>query len=267
MLLCAAAVTGAAPWVPRCVYAQSTLSDRGPVGTGEAVSTAMSGPLIDDMPHMRTTKLRPPAPGDSARAAAILAALRPALAPYADYHHALADGYRIFAPAVPQHVYHFTSRRRAFWSAIHFNPAEPSSLLYEKTSGSTYRLVGAMYTAPRRASLGDLDARVPLSMATWHRHTNWCVPRRGGAASYMAKGPDGRPLFGGRGSITTRAACRSAGGRFFAEPFGWMVHVYPFATDPAQVWGAGDMHDMHDMHDTSYELWSPGRTWVYTFRD
>lgn len=119
-------------------------------------------------------------------------------------------------------------------------------MLYERTGDSTYRLVGAIYTAPRRASLEQLNARVPLSVAQWHVHTNWCLPPHPGKmTSYTARGPDGKPLFGVRGTITTRAACEAAGGRFIPQVFGWMLHIYPFATDPAQIW-AGDMHEDSD---------------------
>jgi hypothetical protein len=205
--------------------------------TGDSVSTAMSGEMAESA-HMRMTALVPPAAGDSERAAAIVATLRQALEPYADYHRALADGYRIFAPRIPQRVYHFSSFRRGLFSVVHFDPSRPSSLLYERTGDSTYRLVGAMYTAPRGASLADLNARIPLSVAQWHLHTNLCLPRRNAQGQFNARGPDGRALFGVHGSITTEAACTAAGGRFFPQVFGWMVHVHPFATDPGQVWGA-----------------------------
>jgi hypothetical protein len=207
----------------------------------DAVSAAMSGGL-KEMAHMRMTTLAPSKPGDSARAAAIVSTLRQALEPYTDYHRALDDGFRIFAPQVKQRVYHFSNRRLGLMSVIRFDPAQPTSLLYEKTGDSAYRLVGAMYTAPRRSSLTKLDGRVPLSVAQWHLHTNWCLPDGDPRARYGERGPDGRPLFGGQGSITTQAACTAAGGRFLPEVFGWMVHVYPFAADPADVWGAGEMH-------------------------
>jgi hypothetical protein len=34
-----------------------------------------------------------------------------------------------------------------------------------------------MYIAPRRFGPDRLDARVPLSIARWHRHVRWCVPK------------------------------------------------------------------------------------------
>jgi hypothetical protein len=212
-------------------------------GAMASMSMAMDGGLMN-APHMRMTALTRPQPGDSARAAAVLVALRAALVPYADYHRALADGFRIFAPRVPQHVYHFSSPMRGLAAMIHFDPAAPSSLLYEKTGDSSYKLVGAMYTSPKWASLSDLDERVPLSFAQWHLHTNWCLPKLRDGARLGERGPDGRQLFGGRGSITTKEACDAANGRFFKQPLGWMVHVYPSATNPAEIWGRDAMHEM-----------------------
>jgi hypothetical protein len=246
------------PWVPAAVAAQATpvasaTAQRSRADTAmddadmAAAGTSMAGPLMETA-HMRMTVLRRPATGDSAAQASVLAALRAGLAPYADYHRALADGFRIFAPHVPQHVYHFTSWRRSILAAIRFDASKPTSLLYEKTSDSSYRLVGAMYTAPRGTSLADLDARVPLSAAQWHVHTNWCIPRRGEMARVAERGRDGRPQFGGQGTITTESACAAAGGRFYPQIFGWMVHVYPFATDPAEIWGRDAMHDMEHGH-------------------
>lgn len=79
-----------------------------------------------------------------------------------------------------------------------------------------------MYTMPKRASEDQLNARVPLSMATWHLHTNLCMPPRDQrkTADYTK--------FGLHGSITTQDACDAAGGKFHPVIFGWMVHVYPY---------------------------------------
>jgi hypothetical protein len=215
------------------------------------VLAASASAQTEDMPHMRMTVRTAPVAGDSARAAAVAAAARASLAPYADYHRALADGFRIFAPNVRQRVYHFSSWRRAALAAVHFDPAQPTSLLYERTGDSTYRLVGAMYTAPRRSSLAELNARVPVSVAQWHLHTNWCLPPRDSAGNRLReRGSDGRPLFGAQGSITTEAACRAAGGRFHPQLFGWMVHVHPLASDPAELWGPEDMSHMSGMSES-----------------
>jgi hypothetical protein len=242
----AAPAAPAASAVPQRPHADTAMVDADMASAG----TSMAGPLMETA-HMRMTVLRPPARGDSAAEAGVLAALRASLAPYADYHRALADGFRIFAPQVPQHVYHFTSWRRSILAGIRFDASRPTSLLYEKTGDSSYRLVGAMYTAPRGTSLSDLDGRVPLSAAQWHVHTNWCVPRRGEMARFAERARDGRPQFGGQGTITTESACAAAGGRFYPQIFGWMVHVYPFATDPAVIWGRDAMHDMEHGHGAS----------------
>jgi hypothetical protein len=143
---------------------------------------------------------------------------------------ALAEGYKIFMPNLPQAVYHFTNYWNGFLEGFTFDPARPTSLLYKKTKDG-YELVGAMYTAPRSATLEQLDERVPLGIASWHVHTNLCVPRQGQSAhADWTK-------FGLTGSISTPEACSEAGGRFYPQIFGWMVHVYPFETSRAKVWG------------------------------
>jgi hypothetical protein len=205
--------------------------------------TADHGPLLEG-PHMRMTALAKSQPGDSARAAAVLTALRTSVIRYADYHTALGDGFRIFAPRVPQHIYHFTSWRRGFGAIWHFDPAAPTSLLYEKTGDSSYRLVGAMYTAPRTASLESLNDRIPLSIAQWHVHTNICVPRARDRARWAERDSTGRPVFGPGGSIATESACNAANGRFIPQIYGWMIHVYPNASDWPAIWGRGDGHGM-----------------------
>jgi hypothetical protein len=194
--------------------------------------------------HMTMTVLRPVQPGDQDRAATVLAAARQFADNYKDYRKALADGYEIFHPEIPQHVYHFTNNKAAIETTLRFDPAKPTSLLYEKT-GSGYKLVGVMYTAPFRASETELDRRVPLSIAQWHVHSNFCLPPAGSRADLLSK--DGK--FGMNGSISTPEACHEAGGTFIPHVFGWMVHVYPFETDPAKIWATGD-DDEHGMqHD------------------
>jgi hypothetical protein len=195
-----------------------------------------------DMNHMRMTAHQPAAPGDSARAAQVLATLRTSLAPYQDYHKALADGYRIFLPRIQQPVYHFTNRAITRAGVKTFDPAHPGSLLYEKTSDSTYKLVGAMYIAAKAATPDDLNARLPLSIATWHAHTNFCVPQPLLSKALWAKRDStGKRLFGFRGSIATADACAAASGKFHPQVFGWMVHVYPFAPTWAEVWATDEV--------------------------
>jgi hypothetical protein len=194
-------------------------------------------------PHMRMTASRPATAADSARARALTDTLRRALAKYKDVKVAEADGYRQFAPQVKnQHVYHFTRNRAAIKAAFTFDASDPTSLLYTKAPNGTFTLVGAMYTAPRRASEDDLDARVPLSIAHWHEHVNICIPRRGDAARWKEM-RDGKLLFGPSGLIATREECDENDGRWFDHLFGWMVHANVFAgTDLATVWGDDHAH-------------------------
>src|SRR5438094_9826042 len=73
-----------------------------------AAEHAMAGMVSNEDLHMRLTPLRSPAPGDSTRAAEILAVMRRELARYRDTHAAEADGFRNFIPAAAAPVQHFT---------------------------------------------------------------------------------------------------------------------------------------------------------------
>jgi hypothetical protein len=192
--------------------------------------------------HMYMTALRPMQPGDQQKADAVAAAAKQAMAPYQDYKKALADGYEIFLPNVPQHIYHFTKHAYGFEAAFRFDPSKPTSLLYKKTPDGGYKLVGAMYTDRVRASEDELNERIPLSIARWHQHINFCKAPPDKKAEYF--GPDAK--YGLLGSITTEEACTAAGGTFYPHIFGWMVHVYPYETDPAKVWSVDDDDQDHD---------------------
>src|ERR1039457_3497355 len=76
-------------------------------------------------PHMYMTALRPASPQDWAKADMIARQLREAIEKYKDYHVALADGFRIFMPNLPQPEYHFTSYENAFVESFTFDPARP----------------------------------------------------------------------------------------------------------------------------------------------
>jgi hypothetical protein len=190
----------------------------------------MSDMHMEMGPHMRMTDLRKPSPGDEARAEKILETLRPALEQYKDYHKALDDGFQIFHPELPLEHYHFTNYRYAAEAQFVFNPAHPTSLLYKKV-GDGYQLEGAMYTAPKRFTEEQLNERVPLSVARWHEHVNFCLPPKGERIT-LANWKE----FGLKGSIATEDACDAAGGRWIPLVFNWMVHVYPFETDPSKIW-------------------------------
>lgn len=208
---------------------------------GAAAHEAMAGRMVEGA-HMRMTPVRAATHADSARALAIADTLRRALAKYADPASAERDGFRLFAPNVKnQKVFHYTKWANALGEAFRFNPAKPTSILYRKDSTGGMKIVGAMYTMPKRTKVEDLDRRIPLSLAQWHLHANLCVPRKGEERRY-AETQDGKPLFGIAGSIATKEACDAAGGRFTPVLFGWMVHANVFeGTDLKSVWG----HDEH----------------------
>jgi hypothetical protein len=200
------------------------------------VMSSMEGHM-DMGPHMKMTALRPPKPGDAERAQQIVEAARKASEKYLDYHTALADGFKIFHPEVPQKMYHFTNYGFGMEAAFHFNPEHPTSLLYEK-HGDDYKLIGVMYTAPKRLTEDQLDERVPLSVAQWHEHVNFCRPPADKRMEMLSP----HPQFGLRGSINTQEACDAAGGTFLPVVFNWMVHVYPFEKDQANIWSVERQH-------------------------
>ncbi len=203
--------------------------------------------------HMHMSSVRPVGPGDQARAQAIVEAARKAMEPYRDYKKALADGYVIFHENLPQPQYHFTNYANARIAQRGFDASRPTSLLYKKNAGGGYTLVGAMYTAPVNASEDELNRRIPLSIAHWHQHVNFCIgPAGTPPREYFGK----QAKFGLMGSITTEDACRAAGGTFRPHVFGWMVHVYPYESDPAKIWSTGD--DDHG-HDNMDHMASPGK--------
>jgi len=192
---------------------------------------SMEGHHMDMGPHMKMTDLRAMQPGDQEKADEVVKAARAVVEKYKDYRVALADGYKIFLPNVPQKVYHFSN----FWYSMQardsFDPSKPPSLLYEK-DGDGYKIVGVMYTARKDATEDELNARIPLSIAQWHAHVNFCVA----PWSQRAEGMQPNPKFGAAGSIATKDACDAAGGRFLPQVFGWMVHVYPMEKTQAEIW-------------------------------
>jgi hypothetical protein len=210
-------------------------ADNDPDASTHAMSS-MEGHM-DMGPHMTMTALRPPKPGDSDRAQQVVEAARKVSEKYMDYRVALADGFKIFHPEIAQKMYHFTNYSYAWEAAFSFNPEHPTSLLYEK-HGEDYKLIGVMYTAPKRFSEDDLNLRIPLSIAQWHEHTNFCAAPPERKKEYLAP----HPQFGLRGSITTEEDCTAAGGTFHPVIFNWMVHVYPFEKDQASIWSVNRQH-------------------------
>jgi hypothetical protein len=212
-----------------------------------AHETEMSGGMAHMSGHMYMTTLRPKQPGDQAKADAIVVAAKAAMAPYDDYHRALADGFQIFLPNLPQSQYHFTKAENGLAARSHFDPLKPTSLLYRKTPDGGYKLIGVMYTDRVNATEDEINGRIPLSIARWHQHVNFCKAPAGQKAAYF--GPNAK--FGLLGSIHTQEACDAAGGVFLPHVFGWMVHVYPYEADPGKIWSVDDDDKGHDNMDHS----------------
>lgn len=200
---------------------------------------AMSGDMDENMmKHMQLTPARPATHDDTVRAMRLAAELKQAIAKYADTAAAVADGYKMFLPNVKQQkVYHFTNYGRAFMEAFRFDPAKPTSILYSRGADGTLKLVGAMYTMPKNASLDRLNERVPLGVARWHKHVNWCLPKKGAEARYLER-RNGQPVFGPESPVATKAECDAVGGDFHANLFGWMIHANVVeGHDLASIWG------------------------------
>jgi hypothetical protein len=203
---------------------------------------SMEGHHMDMGPHMKMTSPRKMEPGDQAKADQIVQEARAAVEKYKDYKVALGDGFRIFLPNVPQKQYHFTNYRYAWQARNHFDPSHPTSLLYEK-DGDGYKLIGLMYTAKKDTGEDELNSRVPLSIAQWHAHVNLCMPPRDRRQEALL--PNAK--FGLRGSIATKEECDAAGGKFYPQVFGWMVHVYPFEQKAENIWSVErQIHDHMD---------------------
>src|SRR5260370_24629322 len=172
--------------------------------------------------------------------------------------------------SVPQDVYHFSNRELTAAEYMgDFDLARPGSLLYEKKHFGVYKLVGAMSDAPADDTPEQLDALIPLSLSHWHAHTNICLPNgvteadvmNGNVAARMrpdissaARAPTefGRGSGAGNaermrvgyladprvvfiGTISNQVDCEAADGNFHKQIFGWMIHVYPFASEDLKV--------------------------------
>lgn len=197
-------------------------------------------------PQMLLTSPLLPAPGDAGYVRALGERVRAAIAPYHDVKRAERDGYRGFGDDPGAGIVHYVNGWRSFREGARLNPEKPGALLYLRDDTGpepTYELVGAMFTAKDTASVDELNARVPLSQATWHLHTNICTPRPiWSAKKWARKTADGRPLYGAGSPTDTRAECDAARGKFHDRIFGWMVHVYPFRKDPATWWQEDARH-------------------------
>jgi hypothetical protein len=211
--------------VTKAATCQSSIS----IGSSTTSSTSSSQPVaprhMNMGPHMKMTSFRPVTQTDMARINAIVQNAHVCFDKYRDYHLALQDGYRIFAPNVPQDIYHFVSVQNFSEAQTKFDLAHPSALLYKKV-GNSYQFVGVMYSAPAEITEDQLNARIPLSVAPWHLHVNICLPA-GDAGQTLF---NANSLFGLAGTITTKAQCSKIGGTFYASMYGWMVHIPLFGS-------------------------------------
>jgi hypothetical protein len=189
--------------------------------------------------HMQMSLKGKPQSGDERRAQRIVAAARGVVAHYSDVNTALRDGYRPFYPTgkLGEEV-HYTNYRYNRMEQGRVNYDRPGSILYQRTPEGM-KAVGVMYTAPRDSTPEHLNAVAPLSIATWHRHVDFCGGPRGLPLEEQA-GPHAQ--FGPQGSIHTEEACKEAHGLWIPVVFGWMTHVYPNAKSPDSVWAGMDMH-------------------------
>ncbi|MGA7414211.1 MAG: hypothetical protein WBW33_27315, partial [Bryobacteraceae bacterium] len=146
------------------------------------------------------------------------------------------DGYIVANPKVKQAQYHFTKEANNQEAGVHFDPAKPTALLYRRTPHEQYKLEGVMYTASLQATEDELNARIPLSIARWHAHVNFC----GAPADRVKEYFGAHPKFGMFGSIHTKEACDAAGGDFLPHVFPWMIHVFPYETDFKGIFSMND---------------------------
>ena len=188
--------------------------------------------------HMQMSMKGEPQPGDEQRAAEIVAAARGVVAHYSDVNTALADGYEPFHPTgkMGEEV-HYTNHRLARLEQRHADYDHPGSILYKRTPRGM-EAVGVMYTVPQNSTPEQLNAVAPLSIATWHRHVDFCGAPRDLPLDQRF-GPHAQ--FGPQGSIHTESACDQAHGLWIPVVFGWMTHVYPNAKPPNEVWAGMDM--------------------------
>ncbi len=218
-----------------------------PPESAKSLGSLINALLSDTAGHMRMTDPRVATTADKARAAGIVRTVRASLASYKDVAAAEKDGYALFMPWLDdQVIYHYNHMWNASAARTTFDAAKPTSLLYKKDARGAKVLVGAMYTAPATSTLEELDARLPIGVAQWHQHVNFCAMMPSAALDGLSRNDS--TTFAKWLAIETPDACAAAGGLFVPQLFGWMAHVNAFAGDtPAAVWGSHGRDHMH-MH-------------------
>lgn len=207
------------------------------MGMHDDVDMSSMGPSMAAMAgHMYLTPLRPKQTGDEEKAKAVVAALKTTMERYKDYRKALLDGYVILNPKLKQPQYHFVNDANSREADIQFDPSKPTALLYRRTPMLEYKLEGAMYTTNPEATEDELNRRIPLSVARWHRHINVCWAPEDRIKDYKAA----HPKFGMFGSIKTQEACTAERGIFYPYVFSWMIHIFPYEPDFKEVFSMND---------------------------
>jgi len=210
--------------------------------SGMGGMSVMGESMAAMMNHMCITPMRAKQPGDEEKAKAVVAEVKAAIEKYKDYKKALADGYQIANPKLEQPQYHFNNEANVRLAEGKFDPAKPSSLLYRRTPNQRYKLEGVMFTDRVDAPEEELNQRIPLSVARWHEHTNFCAAPANKVKEYHGD----HPKFGMFGSIHTKEACEAEGGTFFPVMFTWMIHVFPYEDNMKDVFSMND--DMAHVH-------------------
>jgi hypothetical protein len=204
--------------------------------SGMANMTVMGQSMAAMANHMCITPLRPKQPGDEQKAKALVAEVKATIEKYKDYKKALAEGYVIANPKLEQPQYHFNNEANVRLADTQFDPTKPSSLLYRRTPTQSYKLEGVMFTARRDATEDELNQRIPLSIARWHEHINFCAAPAEKVKEYHGD----HPKFGMFGSIHTKEACQAEGGTFYPVMFSWMIHVFPYEDNMKDVFSMND---------------------------
>jgi hypothetical protein len=219
-----------------------------PPESAKPLGSLINALLSDTAGHMRMAEPRAATPADWKRADGIVNTMRSSLAAYKDVVAAEKDGYALFMPWLEEQVvYHYNNMSNAGAARTAFDASRPTSLLYQKDSRGVKVLIGAMYTAPTTATPEELDARLPLGVAHWHQHVNFCAMRPAVAVDGLARNDS--TTFAKWLAIDTQEACGAQGGLFVPQLFGWMAHVNAFAgATPAAVWGSEGRDHMHMHH-------------------
>ena len=217
---------------PSAVQAQNS-----PPGTVVINGNGSMTPQGANDPHLRLSSVSQSTPEDTEKAAGLAEQLEQAISKYTDVRDAVDAGYIEFPPNPDKNlkIIHYVNPWLSYLESFRIDYEQPGALLYQKQTDGQLRLLGAMYTAPAEATMEELNNRVPLSVTRWHLHTNMCLPEPIWDEQQWQRQKDGYPVFGPESPIATQAECQQVNGKFEPTVFGWMVHVYAFASNSKDV--------------------------------